>query len=43
MLGKLIDPSVMGPPAVYLASDAAVKVNGQRIVAVEWRGETAES
>ncbi len=33
---ELIDPSVMGPPAIYLASDAAKGVNGQRIVAVEW-------
>lgn len=33
---QLIDPAVMGPPAVYLASDAAADVNGQRIVAIEW-------
>jgi NAD(P)-dependent dehydrogenase (short-subunit alcohol dehydrogenase family) len=33
---KLIDPAVMGPPAVYLASDEAKNVNGQRIVAIEW-------
>ncbi len=33
---KLIDPAVMGPPAIYLASDDAKDVNGQRIVAVEW-------
>ena len=33
----LIDPNVMGPPAVYLASDDAREVNGQRIVAIEWR------
>ena len=33
---KLIDPAVMGPPAVYLSSDEAKDVNGQRIVAVEW-------
>jgi len=33
---ELIDPVVMGPPAVYLASDEAGDVNGQRIVAIEW-------
>jgi NAD(P)-dependent dehydrogenase (short-subunit alcohol dehydrogenase family) len=33
----LIDPQVMGAPAVYLASDDAREVNGQRIVAIEWR------
>ncbi len=33
---KLIDPAVMGPPAVYLASDEAKNVNGQRFVAIEW-------
>jgi len=32
----LIDPAVMGPPAVHLASDEAEGVNGQRIVAIEW-------
>ena len=36
MRSKLIDPEVMGPPAVYLASDEAGNVNGQRIVAIEW-------
>ena len=33
----LIDPAVMGPPAVYLASDDAIGVNGQRIIAAEWK------
>jgi NAD(P)-dependent dehydrogenase (short-subunit alcohol dehydrogenase family) len=32
----LIDPRVMGPPAVYLASDEAREVNGRRIIAIEW-------
>ena len=34
---ELIDPRVMGAPAVYLASDEAREVNGQRIIAVEWQ------
>ncbi len=34
---KLINPSVMGPPAVYLASDEAAGINGQRIIAIEWK------
>jgi hypothetical protein len=33
---ELIDPAVMGPPAIYLASDEAGDVIGQRIVATEW-------
>ncbi len=32
---RLINPAVMGPPAVFLASDYAKDVNGQRIVAIE--------
>lgn len=39
---KLIDPSVMGPPAVYLASDDSGGVNGKRIVAVDWMMEHRE-
>ncbi len=35
--GELIDPAVMGPPAVYLASDEASGVSGRRIIATEWR------
>ena len=33
---NLIDPSIMGPPAVYLASGDAGEINGRRIVAVDW-------
>lgn len=33
----LIDPALMGPPAVYLASDEAGEINGRRIVATEWK------
>ncbi len=36
---KLIDPAVMGPPAVYLASDNASSISGQRIIAIEWKEE----
>ena len=36
---KLIDPAVMGPPAVYLASDDASGINGQRIIARGWKEE----
>ena len=40
---ELIDPAVMGPPAVWLASDAAAGVNGRRIVAIEWNQEGADA
>ncbi len=36
MRAKLIDPAVMGPPAVFLASDESAHVNGQRFIAIEW-------
>lgn len=39
MRSKLIDPAVMGPPAVYLSSDDSAEVHGERIVAVEWMKE----
>jgi NAD(P)-dependent dehydrogenase (short-subunit alcohol dehydrogenase family) len=32
----LLDPQIMGPPAVYLASDDAREISGQRIVAADW-------
>jgi NAD(P)-dependent dehydrogenase (short-subunit alcohol dehydrogenase family) len=35
-LTGLLKPEVMGPAAVYLASDEAAQINGKRIVAVEW-------
>jgi 3-oxoacyl-[acyl-carrier protein] reductase len=40
---ELIDPAVMGPPAVWLASDTAKGVNGKRIVAIEWNQERADA
>ena len=39
---ELIDPAIMGPPAVYLASDNASGINGQRIIAIEWKEEHKE-
>ncbi|MGD1045348.1 MAG: SDR family oxidoreductase [Bacteroidota bacterium] len=36
---ELIDPAIMGLPAVYLASDDASGINGQRIIAIEWKEE----
>lgn len=33
---KLIQPEVMGPPAVWLASEASDGFNGMRIVASDW-------
>jgi len=39
---ELIDPAIMGPPAVYLASDDASGINGQRIIALEWKEEHKE-
>ncbi len=33
---QLLDPAIMGPPIVWLASDAAADVHNQRIVATEF-------
>lgn len=33
---KMLKPSVMGPPAVFLMSDGAANVTGQRITAGRW-------
>ena len=33
---RLLDPAVMGPPIVFLASDAAENITGERIEAVRW-------
>ena len=38
-----LEPEVMGPPAVWLASDASADVNGMRIIAMHWdAGRSAE-
>jgi 3-oxoacyl-[acyl-carrier protein] reductase len=38
-LARLLKPEVMAPAAVYLASDEAARVHGNRIVALEWNEE----
>ena len=38
---RLLDPAVMGPPIVWLASDEAVGVHDQRIVATEFQPKDA--
>jgi NAD(P)-dependent dehydrogenase (short-subunit alcohol dehydrogenase family) len=38
-LNELLEPEVIVPAAIYLASDDAACVNGQRIVAIEWNKE----
>lgn len=38
-LKDLLEPEVMAPAAIYLASEEAAHVHGQKIVAVEWNKE----
>lgn len=35
---EFLEPTVMGPPIVWLASDDAVGVHDERIVAAEFEG-----
>jgi NAD(P)-dependent dehydrogenase (short-subunit alcohol dehydrogenase family) len=42
-LKNLLDPGVMAPAAIYLASDDAAHVNGERIVATDWNQEHGEA
>ncbi|MGD0819427.1 MAG: SDR family oxidoreductase [Desulfomonilia bacterium] len=35
----LLKPEIIGPAAVYLASDEAEHINGKRITATEWNKE----
>ncbi|MHB8573800.1 MAG: SDR family oxidoreductase [Dehalococcoidia bacterium] len=39
---RLLRPEICGPPAVYLASDAARHLTGRRLVATEWTPEQPE-
>jgi gluconate 5-dehydrogenase len=39
---RLLDPAIMGPPIVWLASDAAAGVHDQRIVATEFEAFLAQ-
>jgi hypothetical protein len=33
---RILDPAVMGPPVVWLASDEAAEVHDERVVAAEF-------
>ena len=39
----LLDPSVMVPPLLYLASNKSDGVTGRRFVAADWRGDNPEA
>jgi NAD(P)-dependent dehydrogenase (short-subunit alcohol dehydrogenase family) len=36
---RLLQPEIIGPPAVYLASDSSWHLSGRRLVATEWTPE----
>jgi len=38
----LLDPAIIGPPIVWLASTEAADVHDERIVATEFRGWLAQ-
>lgn len=40
---KLLDPDIIVPPLLYLASDRADGVTGMRFVATRWRSDMAEA
>ncbi len=39
---RLLRPEIIGPPAVYLASDDSRHLNGRRLVATEWSPENPD-
>ena len=39
---RLLRPEIIGPPAVYLASDSSWHLSGRRLVATEWTPENPE-
>ena len=39
---RLLRPEIVGPLAVYLASDASRHLNGRRLVAAEWSPEVPD-
>jgi len=43
MQARLLDPAIMGPPVVWLASEEAAAVHDQRIVGTEFEGWLARS
>jgi NAD(P)-dependent dehydrogenase (short-subunit alcohol dehydrogenase family) len=40
---KLLDPAIMGPPVVWLASERSDGVTGRRFVAARWRTDLPEA
>ena len=43
MRGRLLDPAIMGPPVVWLASEGSGGVTGRRFVATRWRTDLREA
>jgi 3-oxoacyl-[acyl-carrier protein] reductase len=39
---RLLRPEIIGPPAVYLVSDASRHVNGRRLIATDWSPENPD-
>jgi len=43
MRARLLDPAIMGPPVVWLASERSGGVTGRRFVAARWRADLPEA
>jgi 3-oxoacyl-[acyl-carrier protein] reductase len=39
---RLLRPEIIGPPAVYLVSDASRHMNGRRLIATDWSPENSD-